>query len=80
MLIVVDVEVIFLFIGVGDVFEFEDGVIVVGFGGNFVLFVVCVLMDYEDDLEVIVCKVMEIVVWICVYINDNLIIEIIEVG
>lgn len=78
MLIVADAEATFLLTGAGDVFEPEDGVIAVGSGGNFALSAARALMDYEDDPEVIVRKAMEIAARICVYTNDNLIIETIE--
>lgn len=76
---VVDKNIFLVLIGMGDVFEFEGGVMGIGLGGNYVLVVVCVLVDLDYDVEIIVCKVMVVVVEICVYINDSLIIEILDV-
>lgn len=77
MLIVIDGVDFLVIIGVGDVLEFEYDVIVIGFGGNFVLVVVCGMMDSDKFVEEIVWVVMVIVVDICVYMNGCLMVEMI---
>lgn len=76
MLIVIDGKDIFVVIGVGDVLELEYDVVVIGLGGNYVLVVVWGLMLVDLDVEGVVCQVMVIVVDICVYINGNLMVEV----
>lgn len=77
MFVVVNKDVLLIIIGNGDVVEFEYGLIVMGFGGGFVQVVVLVLLQYNVELSVweVVEIVLNIVGLICVFINQNLIIE-----
>lgn len=75
MMIVVDLDVMLILVGIGDVFELEEGVVGIGLGGNYVLVVVWVFYDFDLSVEDIVKKVMVIVVDICIYINLNVMVE-----
>lgn len=62
--------------GTGDVVEPEDGVIGIGSGGNFALAAGRALIDRDDlSLEEIARKSMKIAADICVYTNQNIVIE-----
>ncbi len=62
--------------GTGDVVEPEDGLIGIGSGGNFALAAARALLDQKDmDAEEIAKKSLEIAGDICVFTNDNIIIE-----
>lgn len=65
--------------GTGDVVEPEDGIIGIGSGGNYALSAARALIDRDDlDAEAIVRKSMKIAADICVYTNENLVIEELE--
>lgn len=79
MMIVVDKEVSLVLTGTGDVLEPEDGVVGIGSGGNFALSAARALMDIEGmDAEEIVKKSMKIAADLCVFTNNNLVIEVLE--
>lgn len=78
MLIVVDKSASLILTGTGDVLEPEGGVIGIGSGGNFALAAARALMDTDMEAEEIARKSMAIAADICVYTNDNLVLEIIE--
>lgn len=75
MLIVTDGKDLLIITGAGDVLEPENGVAAVGSGGNYALAAARVLMDTELDAEAIARKAMGIAAEICVYTNDNLVLE-----
>ena len=76
LLVVADAEVSLLVSGTGDVIEPSDGVIGIGSGGAFALSAARALIDVTDlDAESIARKAMEIAAGICIYTNDNVIIE-----
>ena len=76
MMIVVDKDVSLVLTGNGDVLEPEDGVIGIGSGGNFALSAAKALVDIKDiSAEEIVKKSMKIASDLCVYTNNNLVIE-----
>lgn len=71
-------EEMFLVLGIGEVIILDDGILVIGFGGNFVLFVVRVMKNFGDKemlVKEIVKNVLNIVVDICVFMNYNIIVE-----
>lgn len=78
MMIVADKKVSLVLTGTGDVLEPEDSVIGIGSGGNFALAAARALMDSELTAEEIVCRAMKIAADICVYTNENLTIETID--
>lgn len=76
LLIVADREKTLLLSGTGDVVEPDDGVIAIGSGGNFALAAARALMRHTDlDLTEVVKAAMSIAAEICVFTNENLIIE-----
>lgn len=79
MLLVCDKDVSLLVSGTGDVLEPEasehGAAMAIGSGGNFALAAARALMDTELDAETIVRKAMGIAADICVYTNDQLVIE-----
>ena len=76
MMAVADPEVSLVLTGTGDVLEPEDGLIGIGSGGNYTLAAARALIDRDDmDAEAIARRAMQIAAEICVYTNDQLIIE-----
>ena len=76
MMAVADAEVSLVLTGNGDVLEPEDGLIGIGSGGSFALSAARALIDIDGlDAETIARKAMRIAASICVYTNDNVILE-----
>jgi ATP-dependent HslUV protease subunit HslV len=76
MMAVADRERSFTLTGQGDVLEPEDGVIAIGSGGNYALAAARALIDMPDlTAEEVARKAMRIAGQICVYTNDQVIIE-----
>jgi ATP-dependent HslUV protease subunit HslV len=76
LLIVADREQTLLLSGTGDVVEPDDGVIAIGSGGNYALSAARALMRHTDmELTEVVRGAMAIAAEICVFTNENLIIE-----
>ena len=76
MMAVADANVSLILTGTGDVLEPEDGIIAIGSGGNYALAAARALMDRDDmEAEDIARKAMGIAAQICVYTNENVIIE-----
>jgi ATP-dependent HslUV protease subunit HslV len=76
MLIVADAERSFTLTGNGDVLEPSDGVVAIGSGGNFALAAARALMTIPDlSSEEIARRAMKIAADICIYTNENLIVE-----
>ena len=73
---VADKDVSLIVSGNGDVLEPEDGLIGIGSGGNYALSAARAIIDREDlDCEDVARKSMEIAAGICVYTNNNIVIE-----
>ena len=76
MMAVADGSVSLLLSGTGDVLEPEDGLIGIGSGGSFALAAARALADIDGlDAEAIARKAMLIAAGICIYTNDNIVIE-----
>ena len=76
MMAVADSSVSLLLSGTGDVLEPEDGLIGIGSGGSFALAAARALADIDGlDAEATALKAMKIAAGICIYTNDNIIIE-----
>ncbi len=76
MMAVADASVSLVLTGTGDVLEPEDGLIAIGSGGSYALAAARALIDQNDlDAEAIARKSLEIAAGICVYTNDNVILE-----
>ena len=76
MMAVADKDTSLVLTGTGDVLEPEDGLIAIGSGGNYALAAARALMDIEGlDAEAIARRAMKIAADICVYTNENVIVE-----
>ena len=76
MMAVADADTSLILSGTGDVLEPDDGVIGIGSGGSYALAAARALIDVEGlDAEAIARKAMEIAAGICIYTNDNIVIE-----
>ncbi len=76
MMAVADKDVSLVLTGTGDVLEPEDGLIGIGSGGNYALSAARALIDIDGlDAEAIARKAMKIAAQICVYTNENVIVE-----
>ena len=78
MMIVADASDSLVLTGTGDVLEPEEGVIGIGSGGNYALAAARALMDTDMSAEDIVRRAMMIAAGICVYTNENLVVEILD--
>ena len=76
MMAVADKEVSLVLTGTGDVLEPEDGLIGIGSGGNYALAAARALIDRDDmDARQIAEKAMGVAAEICVYTNDQIVLE-----
>jgi ATP-dependent HslUV protease subunit HslV len=76
MMAVADKDRSFTLTGTGDVLEPEDGVIGIGSGGNYALAAARALLAVDGlSAEQIARRAMKIAAEICVYTNDNVILE-----
>ena len=76
MMAVADKTVSLTLTGNGDVLEPEDGLIGIGSGGAFALAAARALMSIDDlDAEEIARRSMKIAAGICIYTNENIIVE-----
>lgn len=76
MMAVADAQSSLILTGTGDVLEPEDGLIGIGSGGAFALSAARALIDRSDmDAEAIARRAMKIAAEICIYTNENLVLE-----
>ena len=76
MMIVVDKNTTLVLSGNGDVLDPEDGIAGIGSGGNFALAAARALSSIENlSAEEIVKRSMKIAADLCVYTNNNILIE-----
>ena len=78
MMLVADKSVSLALTGNGDVLEPEDGVMAIGSGGNYALAAARALIDTDKGAEEIARKAMQIASDICVYTNNNFVVEVID--
>jgi len=77
LLIVADQEHSFLISGTGDVIEPDDGIIAIGSGGAYALAAARALLRHADlSAEEIARESLQIAAEICIYTNENIIIEV----
>jgi ATP-dependent HslUV protease subunit HslV len=75
-MIVANKESSFLISGTGDVIEPDDGILTIGSGGPFALAAARALIQHTDlSAKEIVLEAMKISAGICVYTNDQFIVE-----
>ena len=76
MMAVSDAQTSLMLSGNGDVLEPEDGIIGLGSGGAYALAAARALLEIENlDAEAVARKAMSIAAKICVYTNENVIME-----
>ena len=75
LMAVADKDTSLILTGTGDVVEPQDGIIGIGSGGNYALAAARALYDQKLSAEQIARKAMKIAADICVYTNENVIIE-----
>jgi ATP-dependent HslUV protease subunit HslV len=76
LLVVCDRESSLVVSGTGDVIEPEDGICAIGSGGNFALAAARALVHHSElDARRIAEESMRIAAQICVYTNDQLVVE-----
>jgi len=75
MMIVVDEGTSLVVTGNGDVLEPEHGVVAIGSGGNYALAAARALYEQDLSAEEIARKAMKIAGDICVYTNNNIVVE-----
>src|SRR5688500_16004776 len=76
MMAVADREVSLVLTGTGDVLEPEDGLIGIGSGGGYALAAARALMAVDElDAETVARRAMKIAAEICVYTNQNIVVE-----
>ncbi len=76
MMAVADGGVSLVLTGTGDVLEPEDGLIGIGSGGSYALAAARALVDVDGlDAEAVARKSMSIAAGICIYTNENVVLE-----
>ena len=75
MMLVADKESSLILSGNGDVLEPKDGVMAIGSGGNYALAAARALYGSKMSAEDIAKKSLEIAADLCIYTNDNIILE-----
>jgi len=76
MMAVADASVSLVLTGTGDVLEPEDGLIGIGSGGPFALAAARALIDRDDmEAEAVARKAMKIAAGICIYTNENVVLQ-----
>jgi ATP-dependent HslUV protease subunit HslV len=75
MMAVADSKTSLILSGTGDVVEPEDGLIGIGSGGPYALSAAKALLDSGASAEDIAKRAMKIAADICIYTNDNIVIE-----
>lgn len=75
MMLVADKSITLAITGNGDVLEPEHGTIAIGSGGNFAYAAGRALMDTDRSAEDIARRALTIAGEICVYTNNNMVVE-----
>ena len=75
MMLVADKEVSLILSGNGDVLEPKDGLMAIGSGGNYALAAARAMIDSKYSAEEIAKKSLLIAAELCIYTNDNIIVE-----
>ncbi|WP_029351724.1 ATP-dependent protease subunit HslV [Bosea sp. 117] len=75
MMIVADANLTLVLTGTGDVLEPENGIAAIGSGGGYALAAARALADSGQDPEAIVRRSLAIAADICIYTNQNVVVE-----
>ena len=80
MMLVADKKISLLLSGTGDVIESDDGILGIGSGGPYAISAAKALINNTDlDAEKIALESLNIAADICVYTNNNIILEKIDI-
>jgi len=74
-MLVADKSTSLVLTGTGDVLEPDDAVMGIGSGGSYALAAARALLDADLDAETIARRAMAIAATICVYTNDQVVVE-----
>lgn len=80
MMAVADAKASLILSGTGDVVEPEEGLIGIGSGGPYALAAARALMGFDLSAEEIARRALKIASEICVYTNENVVIESLQTG
>ncbi|HEY1629745.1 MAG TPA: ATP-dependent protease subunit HslV [Rhizomicrobium sp.] len=80
MMAVADTKTSLILSGTGDVVEPEDGLIGIGSGGPYALSAAKALIDSGLSAEKIARRAMKIAADICIYTNENIVVESLDAG
>jgi ATP-dependent HslUV protease subunit HslV len=80
MMIVADKKDSLVLTGTGDVLSPDSGVMGIGSGGNYALAAASALMDTDYDAEEVARRAMKIAADICVYTNESITVETIDLS
>jgi ATP-dependent HslUV protease subunit HslV len=80
MMIVADAQVTLVLTGNGDVLEPQGGIAAIGSGGNYALAAARALADSPHDAEAVARRAMAIAADLCVYTNDQVTLEAINLA
>ncbi len=77
LLIVVNKESMYIISGTGDVIEPQDGIVGIGSGGQYAVAAAKAIVKFNKNLKIkdIVKESLKIAASICIYTNDNLVVE-----
>lgn len=75
MMVVADKDTSLVLSGTGDIVEPDDGVIAIGSGGPYALAAARALIAFDLSAEEIAKRAMAIAADICIYTNQNIVIE-----
>ena len=76
LMIISDPEYTLVLSGTGDIIEPDDGVAAIGSGGPYALAAARALIKYSDlDAQAIVAEAMRIAAEICIYTNQQIVVE-----
>jgi ATP-dependent HslUV protease, peptidase subunit HslV len=75
MMVVADATTTLVLSGTGDVVEPDDGIVGIGSGGTYALAAARALAGFDLSPEEIARRAMKIAAEICVYTNENILIE-----
>ncbi len=74
-MIVADANITLVLTGTGDVLEPENGIAAIGSGGGYALAAARALADSGQTPEAVVRKSLSIAADICIYTNQNVVVE-----
>lgn len=80
MMAVADAATSLILSGTGDVVEPEDGIIGIGSGGPYALAAARALLSFDLSAEEIAKRAMKIAADICIYTNENVVIESLKIS